>query len=138
MDILAKTIFSYWWPWSCEVIILVIRCDFPIYFNTNPQNTKVAIILIWLMQMTSNLHHNIISRCGTLPESFVKIRHRDVILRHVTSFPYIFLYNDVIGKKCWHQQNMYSQMIFFISSGRVKVEDKSSQALLQTDEEDRN
>ena len=34
----------------------------------------------------------------TFPYNLVKIRHDDVILCHVTSFPYIFPYYDVIMK----------------------------------------
>ena len=51
-----------------------------------------------MMQMTSYLHHNLILMKETYPEIFVKIRRRDVILRHVTSFSYIFPYYSVIDK----------------------------------------
>ena len=50
------------------------------------------------MHMTSYLDHNSISIRETFPESLVKIRLDDVILRHVTSFFYIFPYYDVTNK----------------------------------------
>ena len=48
--------------------------------------------------MTSYLDHNSISIRETFPESLVTIRLDDVILRHVTSFSYIFPYYDVMNK----------------------------------------
>ena len=51
-----------------------------------------------MMQMTSYLHHYLISMKETYPEILVKIRHDDVILRQLTSFSYIFPYYDVIDK----------------------------------------
>ena len=51
-----------------------------------------------MMQMTSYLNHNTISIRETFPASLVQIRHDDVILRHVTSFSYIFPYYDVMNK----------------------------------------
>ena len=56
------------------------------------------ITWVKMAQMTSYLHHNIISRRQTFPEVFVKIRHDDAILRHMTSFSYIFPYYDVTNK----------------------------------------
>ena len=50
------------------------------------------------MQMTSYLYHKLILMKETYPGSLVKIRHDDVILRHLTSFSYIFPYYDVIDK----------------------------------------
>ena len=51
-----------------------------------------------MVQMLSYLYHNIISQRETYPEVLVKIRHDDVILRHVTYFSYIFPIYDVINK----------------------------------------
>ena len=56
------------------------------------------IISVWLMEMTSYLDTNIISIIETFSESLVKIRRRDVIWRHVTSFL------NFMPKKCWRQQ----------------------------------
>ena len=51
-----------------------------------------------MVQLTSYFHHNTISVRETFPEGLVKIRQYDVILRHMTSFSYIFPYCDVIDK----------------------------------------
>ena len=51
-----------------------------------------------MAQMSPYLHRNFISIRQTFPEILVKIRHDDVILREITSFPYIFPYYDVIAK----------------------------------------
>ena len=51
-----------------------------------------------MMQMTLFLHHNTISRKETFSGILVKIRHRDVILWHVTLFSYAIPYYDVIYK----------------------------------------
>ena len=48
--------------------------------------------------MTSKFHHNLILMRETCPQNLVKIRHDDVMLRHMTSFSYIFPYYDVISK----------------------------------------
>ena len=53
-----------------------------------------------MMQMTSYSHHNLILMKETYPVILVKIRHDDVILRHVTSFLQFLL------KKCWRQQKL--------------------------------
>ena len=53
------------------------------------------------MQMTSYLHHNFISKRETFPENLVKIRLDDVMLGHMTSFSYIFLYTPILWR---HQQ----------------------------------
>ena len=50
------------------------------------------------MEMSWYLYHNLILMKQTYPEIFVNIGHDDVILWHMTSFPYIFPYYDVIGK----------------------------------------
>ena len=70
--------------------------DFPIYLHIEAEKAKMFITWVKMVQMTSYLHHNIISRRQTFPEVFVKIRHDDAILRHITSFSYIFPYYDVI------------------------------------------
>ena len=48
--------------------------------------------------MTLYLHHNFVLIRETYPESLEKNRQGDGELRHVTSFPYIFPYYDVIDK----------------------------------------
>ena len=50
------------------------------------------------METTSHSYHNLILMIQTYSEIFVNIGHDDIILWHMTSFPYIFPYNDVIGK----------------------------------------
>ena len=75
--------------------------------------------------MTSYLDTNIISIKETFSESLVKIRHDDVILRHVTSFSYIFLYNDVIDKCADVSKNNDV-------TTEMKVEMESSYVTLQT------
>ena len=57
------------------------------------------------MQMTSYLHHKLILMKETYPESLVKIQQDDVILRHLTSFSYIFPYYDVIDKNADVSEN---------------------------------
>ena len=52
------------------------------------------------MEITSYLHHNLIFMKEIYPEIFVKIRRRDVILRHLTSFL------QFLHKKCWRQQKI--------------------------------
>ena len=51
-----------------------------------------------MVQMTLYFQHKFISIRETFPESFVKIRHVSVKLRHVSSFSYIFPIYDVIDK----------------------------------------
>ena len=58
-----------------------------------------------MMQMTSYSHHNLILIKETYPEILVKMRHSDVILRHMTSFSYIFPYYDVISKRADIRKN---------------------------------
>ena len=57
------------------------------------------------MQMTSYLYHKLIFMKETYPEIFVQIRQDDVILRHLTSFSYIFPYYDVIDKNADVSEN---------------------------------
>jgi hypothetical protein len=74
------------------------------------------------MRMTSYLHHNLILMKGTYPNILVKIRHDDVILRHVTSFSYIFPYYDVIDKTSKRQQKFcwqYTKSIYIFETRLV-------------------
>ena len=64
--------------------------------------------------MTLYLDHNIISIKETFPVILVKIRHDDVILRHITSFFYIFPYYDIIKKL-----KMLKSAIFLPNLGKV-------------------
>ena len=64
-----------------------------------------------MMQMTSYLHHNLILMKGTYAEILVKIRHDDVILRHLTSFSYIFPYYDVIDKNADVSKNLLTMYL---------------------------
>ena len=50
---------------------------------------------------------------GSYSEIIAKLRRCDVILRHVTSFSYILLYNDVIRKNAYVSENMTCDPIFF-------------------------
>ena len=58
--------------------------------------------------MTLYLHHNFVLIRGTYPESLEKNRQGDGELRHVTSFPYIFPYYDVIDKNADVSENIKS------------------------------
>ena len=71
---------------------------FPIHVHSNPGNTKLSITCLQMVQMTSYLHHNTRTWRETFPDVLVKIRHDDVILRHMTSFSCILSYYDVIDK----------------------------------------
>ena len=75
------------------------------------------------MQMTSYLHHNFVLMEETYPEILVKIRQEDVILRHLTSFSYIFPYYDVIDKNA--DVSKYNDVIVFFS-----MENKSTNGTL--------
>ena len=66
------------------------------------ENTQFLITSVKMMQMTSYLHHSIISTRETFPEILVKIRHDDVTWRHVTSFSHF------LPKKCWRQQKIFN------------------------------
>ena len=68
---------------------------FSYIFHIKAENTKFLITFGKMVQMTSYSHHNLILVKGIYPEILVKIWHDDVILRHMTSFPYIFPYYDV-------------------------------------------
>ena len=57
------------------------------------------------------LDHNITSIKETFPVILVKIQHDDVILRHITSFFYIFLYYDVIKKLKTLKSAIFSQIL---------------------------
>ena len=63
--------------------------------HTIAEITKIAKTCLKLVQMTSYLDTNKISRKETFPESLVKIRRRDVTWRHMTSF------RDFWVKICW-------------------------------------
>ena len=69
-----------------------------------------------MMQMTSYSHHNLILIKQTYPDILVKIRHDDVILRHMTSFSYIFPYYDVIGKNADVSKYNDVIVIFFMAN----------------------
>ena len=58
-----------------------------------------------MAQMSLYLHRYFRSISQTFPELLVKIQHDEVILRRITSFPYIFLYYDVIGKNAGISKN---------------------------------
>ena len=64
------------------------------------------------MQMTLYSHHNIILMNGTYSEIFVKIRHDDVILRHVTSFCYI------PRKCCWQTADVCKKYPVWVNQYR--------------------
>ena len=70
--------------------------------------------------MTSYLDTNIISIKETFSESLVKIRHDDVILRHVTSFSYIFPYYDVIDKNVDVSKNFADVRSYWTIFGKRK------------------
>ena len=55
----------------------------------------MVIISLKMPKMTSYFDHNTISRIETFPAILVKIRHDDVILRHVT------LFSIILPKKAW-------------------------------------
>ena len=64
------------------------------------------------MQMTLYSYHNIILMKGTYSEIFVKIRHDDVILRHVTSFCYI------PRKCCWQTADVCKKYPVWVNQYR--------------------
>ena len=72
--------------------------DFPILPHIKTQDTLMVTVSVKLTQITSNLDSRQISLRGTISVSFMKIRRRDVIWRHMTSFL------SFGPKNCWRQQ----------------------------------